>query len=80
MALYYVSENVVNMYEVEASSVEEAIDKAQVSRYDPIEIDTVEWSAELVYPEVESETPEAICARLEAKLDSILARLNGAGK
>lgn len=76
MAKYYVTENVVNMYEVEASSVEEAIDKAQVSRYDPIEIDTVEWSAELVSPEAESDSLEHLFGDIQAKLDAILVRLD----
>jgi len=80
MAIYYVTENVVNTYEVNALDEQEAIeyvkDHSQVGMQ-PIDIDTVEWSAELAVPE---ETLETRCKRLEAKLDDILARLNGAGK
>ena len=75
--LYYVTENVVNTYEVDALDEQDAIEKVQIFGAEAIEVDTVEWSAELAVPE---ETLETRCMRLEAKLDDILARLSGAGK
>lgn len=87
MPLYYVTENVVNTYEVDALNQQDAIENVKDSAHFgmlPIDIDTVEWSAELAVPLNELGYPEdsleARCMRLEDKLDAILARLSGAGK
>ena len=74
--LYYVTENVVNTYQIDALDEQDAIEKVQIFGVEAI-VATIEWSAELAVPE---ETLETRCKRLEAKLEDILARLSGAGK